>query len=498
MQDYVRGTEPMKLTTATLGEFGSEIKVPQYDRSALTAGIVHIGVGNFHRAHQAWYTHCLMQQGSAQDWAIIGAGVHPNDAVMREKLRTQDYLTTLVELDPSGVSVEVTGPMIDFLATEPGHPTLIRTMADPSTRIVSLTVTEGGYYLDATTGKLDLTHADIKHDAQNAASPRTAFGAIVAALKLRHLAGVKPFTAMSCDNLQGNGTILRQCVVGLAELSDPELARWIDAECTFPNSMVDCIVPATTPEVIAQTKELGIDDRAPVTHENYRQWVIEDTFVSGRPDWEAVGATLTTDVHSYEAMKIRILNGGHQLLANVAEVLSVPTIADCMRDEQIAQFFRKVQQDEILPQVGAVVGMDPASYLTLIERRFANPMIHDTTRRVAFDGSSRHTGFLLPTIRDALNAGHRVDGLALAEAFWARMCAGVREDGTEIQPNDPHWDTLHNAAQDARTDAQEWLAQHSIYGELSSNEAFSQAFKAWLDHIWTHGCRATMAKYLND
>lgn len=467
---------------------------PQYDRRALTPGIVHIGLGNFHRGHQAWYLHRLMQAGEAMDWAIIGAGVRPYDAAMREKLLAQECLTTLIELDPEGEAVEIVGSMIDYLPIEDGNGALIRQMSEPSIRIVSMTVTEGGYYRDAS-GAFDPTHEDIRHDAEHPDRPRTAFGAIVAALEARRAAGVPAFTALSCDNLQGNGTILRACVTGLARLSDPGLADWIDANCTFPNSMVDCIVPATTPEVIAKVRALGIDDAAPVTHERFRQWVIEDAFCGGRPPLEDVGVTLTNDVHAYEAMKLRILNAGHQLLANVGELLSVPTIADCMAHPAIHAFFRKTLSDEVAPFVHAVPGMTPAAYLDLIDRRFANPAIRDTTRRVAFDGSSRHPGFLLPSLRDALSGGAAIEGLALAEAFWARMCAGTREDGSTIEANDPQWDSLNAAAQAARERPQAWLEQSGIYGDLSNNVRFAAAFGKALNGIWKNGSEAALADY---
>jgi mannitol 2-dehydrogenase len=242
-------------------------------------------------------------------------------------------------------------------------------------------------------------------------------------------------------------------------------------------------------------RELGIDDAAPVTHENYRQWVIEDRFCAGRPPWEEVGATLTHDVHAYESMKIRILNAGHQVLANVGEILGIDTIASCMRDDDIRRYFHKVQSEDIAPHVDAVPEIGPDAYLALIERRFANPTIHDTTRRVAFDGSSRHMGFILPILRDALAAGGSVSGLALVEAFWARMCAGTREDGTIIAPNDPHWDDLKTAASAARQAPAAWLAQTSYYGDLGGNAAFSEAFAGWLDMIWRDGARAALRHY---
>jgi len=483
------------LSLATLHDLPDAISVPNYERSALSPGIVHIGMGNFHRAHQAWYLHRLMQQGLAFDWAIIGAGVRAGDADMRARLLSQDCLTTLIELGPSGVSAEVIGSMIDFLPVEEANGVLIAAMSDPQIRIVSLTITEGGYFQDAD-GRFDPTHPDIRHDAEHPGKPLTAFGAMLAALKNRKDAGLKPFVGQCCDNLQNNGEVLRQTLMGLANLSDLDLAACLSDQMRFPASMVDCIVPATGPKELDLANQLGVLDQAPVTHENFRQWVVEDDFPTGRPPWETVGATLTDQVHSYEAMKIRMLNAGHQLLANAGEILRLETISDCMADPDIAAFFSAVEMREIAPHVDEVPGLDVEEYLSLISSRFSNPEIFDTTRRVAFEGSSRHPGFLLPTLSEALSSGKPSSGLVLAEALWARMCAGTREDGSTIEPNDPHWDILYKAAQDARVRPVAWLEQTPLYGELSSNTDLRDEFSGWLTLIWEQGTRAALRSYL--
>ena len=488
----------MKLSNATLHELPNSVKVPSYDRSQLTPGIVHIGLGNFHRGHQAWYLHRLMQEGLAHDWAIIGAGVRPGDTVQRDKLKGQDYLTTLIELRPNETSAEVVGSMIDFVTVEDDNAALIAQMADPAIRIVSLTVTEGGYFIDPATKGFDSHHADMIHDAAHPATPKTAFGAMIAALKMRRAAGIGAFTCMSCDNLQGNGNVLRQTVVSLARMSDADLAEWIENNSTFPNAMVDCIVPATGPNELKLAQSLGIDDASPVTHESFRQWVIEDKFCCGRPDWGKVGATFTQSVHDYEAMKIRVLNGGHQIVANAGEVLSIATIAECLAHEQIGAYFEKTAREEIPPHLAPAPGMVPTDYVELIKERFANPRIVDTTRRVAFDGSSRHPGFVIPSIRDGIAGGTPISGLALAEAIWARMCAGQREDGSEIDPNDPFWDDLKATALRAKSSPEVWLAQQKYYGNLSENSAFAQVFSGWLRMIWQDGTEAAMAAYIRN
>ncbi len=485
----------IRLSDATLNDLPVSVARPVYDRAALTPGIVHIGLGNFHRAHQAWYLHRLFQLGLDRDWAIIGAGVRPYDAVQRGKLLKQDCLSTLIERAPSGGTAEVTGAMIDYAPVEEGNAALIRRMADPAIRIVALTVTEGGYYIDPATKGLDTAHPDIRHDLAYPARPRTAFGAMVAALRLRRDRGIGPFTGQSCDNLQGNGAMLRQAVISLARASDPGLADWIEAHCSFPNSMVDCIVPATGPNERAQARAFGIDDAAPVTHENFRQWVIEDDFCSGRPDWERVGATVSDRVQDYEAMKIRMLNAGHQIVGTPGELLALDTVRDCMADPLLLAFFRKVQREEIMPHVRPVPDFTPQDYLDLIERRFSNPAMMDTVRRVVFDGSSRHPGFVLPSVRDGLGSGAPVEGLALVEALWARLCAGVREDGSAIEPNDPQWDTLTAAARAARHHPRRWLEQRQCYGDLAEAPRFAAAFERWLGRIWADGCRASLQAY---
>ncbi len=290
-------------------------QLPAYDRSRLTPGIVHIGLGNFHRAHMAVYMDDLFARGLAHDWAILGAGVREGDTRMRDALMAQDCLSTVIELDPAGKSARRIGAMIGFLPVEPDNAALVAAMSRPEIRIVSLTVTEGGYFIDPATGRFDPAAPEIVQDGAQPGTPATAFGAIIAALKARRAVGVQPFTVMSCDNLPGNGNVTKAAVVGTARLSDPALALWIDAHVAFPNGMVDRITPATGPRERNMAAAFGLNDTVPVTCEPFRQWVLEDHFPAGRPPFEAVGVTLTPDVHAYELMKIRILNGGHATIA---------------------------------------------------------------------------------------------------------------------------------------------------------------------------------------
>ena len=310
-----------KLCFDNLGIISASAAVPAYDRSALTRGILHFGVGNFHRAHQAVYLDALFNTGVDHDWAIIGAGVLPSDERMRRSLKDQDFLTTVVEQSATESTARVTGAMINFLT--PGNSAeIIRALTDPAIRIVSLTITEGGYFINPASGVFDPGHPDIFADATNPESPNSVFGLIVAGLKQRRSAGIPAFTVMSCDNLPHNGIVTRNAVAGLARLSDPGLADWVEGNVAFPNGMVDRISPATSArERDLLAKDFGIDDASPVFCEDFTQWVLEDNFPNGRPALENVGVQFVNDVASYETMKIRILNGGHATIAYPASRL---------------------------------------------------------------------------------------------------------------------------------------------------------------------------------
>jgi mannitol 2-dehydrogenase len=472
------------------------VKLPAYDRSRLTPGIVHIGLGNFHRAHQAVYLDDLFALGEGHDWAIIGAGVRDGDARMREALLAQDCLSTVVELDPAGKSCRRIGAMTGFVPVEPGNGALIAAMADPAIRIVSLTVTEGGYFIDPATGAFDPRHPDIVADA---ADPRaTAFGAIIAALKARRAAGAAPFTVMSCDNLPGNGHVTESAVTGLAALSDPGLADWIRAHVAFPNGMVDRITPATGPRERALAASFGLaDDPVPVTCEPFRQWVLEDRFPNGRPALEKVGVTFTGQVHAYELMKLRILNGGHAVIAYPGGLMDIEYVHEAMADPLIRGFLDKVERAEIIPHVPPVPDTDIDAYFGVIVDRFANPEVADTVRRLCLDGSNRQPKFIVPSIRDNLAKGRVPEGLALLSALWCRYCAGTTDSGAVTAPNDPNWDALTARAKAARGDPAAWLAMQAVYGDVAAHPGFAASFAWQLGEVWARGTRAVLADFLH-
>lgn len=472
------------------------VTAPAYDRAALSAGIVHIGVGNFHRAHQQVYLDRLFSMGLDHDWAIVGAGVKPYDARMRQALEPQDWLTTIVELDPSGLTARICGAMIDFAATEPES--IVETLARPEIRIVSLTITEGGYYIDAARGGFDSTHPDILSDSRDPDNPSTVFGIILAGLARRRQAGLAPFTVMSCDNLPENGHVCRAAVIGLAGLVSAELADWVGDNVAFPSGMVDCITPATGERERALVREtFGIEDASPVMCEPFRQWVLEDNFPLGRPALEKVGVEFVPDVAPFELMKLRILNGGHATIAYPAGLMGIHYVHEAMADPLVSGFLDKLERDEIIPVVPPVPGVDLGDYLDLVKNRFANPKVGDTVARLCLDGSNRQPKFILPTIADRLAAGLAVDGLALEVALWCRYCAGTTESGEPIVIDDIAAVRLNERALAARDDPAAWLAMNDIFGTLGGMADFARAFASALDALWANGTRRTLEAYLD-
>ena len=487
-----------RLCTENLDAIATTAATFKYDRSSLTAGIVHFGVGNFHRAHQAVYLDALFNTGKDHDWAIIGAGVLPSDEQMRQILSDQDFLTTVVEQSAQRSQARVTGAMIDALpSNDPA--TVIRTLADPAIRIVSLTITEGGYFIDPASGVFDPQHPQILADGSTPDDPKTVFGLMVAGLNRRRQAGIAPFTVMSCDNVPHNGVVARNAVVGLAELSDPELSQWIGDQVAFPNAMVDRITPATGDrerEMLA--RDFAVEDGWPVFCEDFTQWVLEDKFPAGRPALEAVGVQFVPDVTPYENMKIRILNGGHAIIAYPAGLLDIHFAHEAMEHPMIRDFLQKVENEEILPVVPPVPDTDLTAYFDKIQERFANPKIGDTIRRLCLDGSNRQPKFIIPSIADRLAAGVGINGLALESALWCRYCYGETESGQPIEPNDPNWDRLVTMARAAKLDPMAWLRMEDIYGDVGRSTVFQERFAYLLGALWDAGVEKVVARYLNE
>ncbi|PVE22899.1 mannitol dehydrogenase [Microvirga sp. KLBC 81] len=485
------------LSLARLASLPEAVARPRYPREVLRPGILHIGVGNFHRAHQAVYLDDLFNNGRDLDWAIIGAGVRAGDAAMRRALEPQDWLTTVVELEPGANRARVTGSMIGFVPVGADSRAIVDALDDPSIRIVSLTVTEGGYCIDPATGFFNPEHPEIRYDASHIDAPKGVFGVLVAALKRRRERNMAPFTIMSCDNIPHNGQVTMDAVAGLADLIDPSLAAYVREVVAFPNSMVDRITPATTDRERAILEErFGIKDNWPVFCEPFRQWVLEDHFSTGRPALEEVGVTFTPHVAAFELMKLRILNGGHAAIAYPAGLLGIHFVHDAMADPLVRGFLDKLETEEIIPHVPPVPGVDLAEYYQLIASRFANPDVGDTIPRLAQDGSNRQPKFILPSTRERLNAGADVTGLALESALWCRYCAATTDAGEPFALNDPNAERLTPAALVAKDDPGFFLALRDIFGDLAEAPQFRSRFETALNSLWRDGTRVTLQRYL--
>lgn len=484
------------LCRAHLSSLGPGIAVPNYQASDLKAGILHFGLGNFHRAHQAIYLDRLFNAGKSRDWAIIGTGVRAPDRQMYDALKPQDWLTTVVEQEAESSAARVTGAMIGMIPPEE-RAAIVAKLADPEIRIVSITVTEGGYFIDPATGTFNPAFPEIARDGLNPQDPQTVFGLIALGLKKRRDAGEKPFTVMSCDNIPHNGVVAKNAVAGVARLYDPELASWIEANAAFPNGMVDRITPATTDrERNALSQDYGIEDNWPVYCEEFIQWVLEDNFCNGRPEFEAAGVQFVADVTPFEFMKIRILNGGHAAIAYPASLLDIHFVHDAMNHPLVGAFFAKIEHEEIMPTVGPVPGVKLEDYYHLIHRRFSNPKIGDTIPRLAFDGSNRQPKFIVPVARDRIRAGASVDALAFESALWCRHCYGKSESGKDIVPGDPSWARLNDLAKKAKGDPLVWLTMDDVYGDVARDEGFRAAFARSLTAIWSKGTERALADFV--
>ena len=484
-------TAGVTLSAGTLPELS--VAVPSYDRSGLTQGLVHIGVGGFHRAHQALFHDRLLAEG-ASEWAICGLGALPGDRRMQEALDAQDGLYTLVERAPGEEGAGVIGSITGYVLAPDDPEAAIEKLAAETTRIVSLTVTEGGYNISDVTGEFDPDNEDVAHDLEEGATPRTTFGLVTEALARRRERGFGPFTVMSCDNLQGNGERAHYAFTTFARLRDPELGEWIEEHVTFPNSMVDRITPATTDaDRDAVRERFGIDDRWPVVCEPFIQWVLEDAFCAGRPPYEDVGVQVVDDVEPYELMKLRLLNASHQALAYFGHLLGHEYVHEAAQDEPLRALVRKYMDEEATPTLPPVPGVDLEDYKATLIERFSNPGVRDTVARLAAESSDRIPKWLVPVIRRQLETGGEVRLAAAVVASWARYAEGTDEQGEPIEVVDRLRDEVMELGRRARQDPDAFIANRDLFGDLAESERFASAYRETLASLYQCGARETLA-----
>ncbi|MEV0457741.1 mannitol dehydrogenase family protein [Catellatospora methionotrophica] len=461
----------------------------------MSTGIVHIGVGGFHRAHQAMVLDDLRVLGLAEGWGICGVGVLPGDRRMRDVLHAQEFGYTLVLKHPDGQqTARGIASIVDYLFAPEDPAAVIEKMASPEVRIVSLTITEGGYHVDRITGEFDASDPRIDADLAPDAVPQTAFGLITEALRRRRTQGVVPFTVLSCDNIQGNGDVARRMLTAFATRKDPELGAWIASTVAFPNCMVDRITPATTDQDRAAiTARFGVDDAWPVVAEPFFQWVIEDHFPAGRPQFEAAGVQLVADVEPYELMKLRLLNASHQGLCYFGRLSGYELVHEAAQDPLIARLLRRYMDTEATPTLHPVPGVDLDRYKDTLLERFANPHVRDTIARLCTDSSDRIPTWLLPVVRHQLATGGPVRLSAAIVASWARYAEGVDEHGQPIDVVDRQRDGVLAHAARQRTEPLAFLQQRDLFGDLADDPRFTTAYRWALDSLIERGAQATLA-----
>jgi mannitol 2-dehydrogenase len=448
------------------------IEAPNYDRGSIGVGIAHIGTGHFHRAHQAMYIDRLLRQGLAQEWGICGVGVMPGDWTMRDVLTDQDGLYTLILEKPTGGrDAHVIGSIIDYRYAPDDPEAAVELLAAPSTRIISLTITEGGY--------------------RDPDGP--AFTLITEALDRRRRRGIAAPTIVSCDNIENNGDIAARAVVANAESRDTGLAQWIAEETRFPNSMVDRITPATTLQMAAEVRrDFGVNDRWPVVAEPFTAWVLEDDFADGRPPLERAGVLLVDDVAPYELMKLRLLNAGHQCLAYFAHLCGFEFVHEAARDPLFADFLLGYFESEAIPTLPPVPGIDLHDYSRTLIERFTNPGVRDTVARLCAFSSDRIPKWLLPVINDNLAGDGSVRLAAATVASWARYAEGTDEWGKPFEVVDQLADSLVPIARTQRENPTAFIEITAVFGDLAQHPPFVQAYRWALESLHHKGARATL------
>lgn len=483
----------MQLNSSTVSTLPAGVAVPSYARSAVTVGIVHFGVGGFHRSHMAMFVDRLMNRGEALEWGICGVGALPHDSKIRDVMRDQDCLYTLELKNADGTrDLRVIGSIVEFLFAPQNPEAVIERMTDPAVRIVSLTITEGGYNFDQVTGEFDVTNPAVAKDAALTSPPETVFGLVVEALARRRERGIEPFTVMSCDNIQGNGDVAKRSFAAYARLRDPELGDWLEREVAFPNSMVDRITPVTSDEDRAEIAEhLGVTDAWPVVAEPFEQWALEDHFPLGRPAFETVGVQVVDDVEPYELMKLRLLNATHQGMCYFGYLAGYRYAHEASADEALASFLLDYMDFEATPTLRAVPGVDLDAYKHTLIERYRNPEVRDTLARLCAESSDRIPKWLIPVVREQLATNGRVTNSAAIVASWARYAEGVDEQGEPIEVVDRLRDDLIPVAQSQKDDPLAFLRNPSLFGTLVDDERFTAPYLAALESLHERGSRAT-------
>ncbi len=486
------------LNLATLAGLPAEVRRPRFDPGAIDVGILHLGLGAFHRAHQAVYTDDIL--GADPRWGICGVSLKTPRAT--EPLAAQDGLYSLLTRSGKGIAPRVIGSVRETLFAGADRPGLIARFADRKIMVVTSTVTEKGYCHDPATGSLNFAHPDIVHDLAHPDAPESAVGIVVAGLAARRAADAGPLTIVCCDNLPHNGRLVEDLVLALAVRRDPALADWIRKHVTFPCTMVDRIVPAATAADVADAERLlGVHDAAPVAAEPFGQWIIENRFAGPRPPWDTAGAQFVDDVEPFEWMKLRLLNGSHSTLAYLGFMLGHDYVWQASSDPDLALLVQRQMATEVVPTLTPPPGIDLPAYCGQLMVRFRNSALPHRTYQIAMDGSQKLPQRMLGTIRDRMRAGGSWRHLALAVAGWIRYASGVNEKGAPIVIQDPlaaiYAAIVRDASGDPAAVADAFLDLKAVFGaDLTAHHAFREAVRANVVTLARDGTRATLARHL--
>jgi mannitol 2-dehydrogenase len=490
----------LKLNSQNLAEM-HQVTGPNYERKNVKQGIVHVGVGGFHRAHLAVYVDNLLNQG-LRDWSICGVGLQPFDAEMRDALTPQDYLYTVIERAAEGSKAHVVGSITDYIFAPDNSEAVIAKMAHADTHIVSMTITESGYYYNENTHELEVEHPDIALDLAGKGAPRTFFGYIYAALERRHAAGLKPFTVLSCDNMQKNGHITRSMLLTFARHRNPEIAQWLEEKGAFPNSMVDRITPRTVSEDVNNLAEdFSVEDAWPVVTEPFKQWVIEDKFADGRPPFEQVGVQVVKDVkdvEQFELIKLRLLNASHSAMGYAGYLGGFGYIHEVIGHPRFHKYIFNMMQEEVKPLLPQIPGVDIDEYCKTLIGRFSNPTLKDEITRICLGGSGKLPQFIMPSIAEQIVAGGPLRRLTLCAAAWFRYLNGKDEHGQEFKINDPMAKELQALAREGGTNPMSILSVASLFGDdLRNDERFIKELTSAMESLYKEGAMATLEKYVD-
>lgn len=478
-----------QLNTENLSKISESITVPTYDRTKVKTGIVHVGIGGFHRSHEAFYTDQLLHDPSASDWGICGIALLEFDTKIYQTLKDQNGLYTLIVKELDGTqTTRVIGSIVEYLYAPENTLAVIEKMASPEVKIISLTITEGGYNYNEATKEFDFNTPSIQHDLEHADAPKTIFGYLTQALKLRKERGLKGCTIQSCDNIQGNGHMTKRMLLSYVSKAVPELVEWIESHVSFPNAMVDRITPATAPSDIINLKETtGVEDAWPVVCEPFKQWVIEDDFIEGRPAWETVGAQFVENVEPYEKMKLSLLNAGHSVLGILGALIGYDTIDESVSNIHISTFLHNYMDIEVTTTLGDLEGINLKEYKDSLIERFGNINIKDQIDRICSESSAKFPIFILPTVNAQLVEKGSVEFAAFVVAAWAIYSLGKDENGKDVVIKDAMKSQLHDKAIASVIEPTSFLTLESIFGKLQSSAVFKAAYTKAYEDITKNG-----------